>query len=50
MLFAVLETLSPADDSIVHSEELFLTPWEYEERKRELSDLQEIIILEDNIA
>ncbi|GBR32449.1 hypothetical protein HKD21_11415 [Gluconobacter cerevisiae] len=50
MLFAVLETLSPVDDSIIHTEELCLTPWEYEQRKRELSDLQELIVIEEGIA
>lgn len=50
MLFVVLETLSPVDDSIVHTEELLLTLWEYEQRKRELSDLQELIVIEESIV
>lgn len=49
MLHAIIETLSPSDDSVVDTEHLFVTREEYEERKSELSDLQELIIIESDI-
>lgn len=49
MLHVVLEHFSPFDDSIIHTEHLYLTREEYEERTKRLSNLQEIIVLEEDI-
>ena len=49
MLHAIIETLSPSDDSVVHTEHLFLTREEYEDRKSQLSGLQELIVIQDDI-
>lgn len=49
MLHVVLEHFSKSDDSIVLTEHLYLTREEYEERLKRLSNLQEMIVLEEDI-
>lgn len=50
MLHAIIETLSPSDDSVVDTEHLFVTRAEYEDRKSQLTSLQELIIIQEQIV